>query len=240
MVFLQGVGVSTCSPCGSTRSTRTPHRSCSTSRTGWPATCGASASRPPTPSPRPSASPTTARSGSRRACSTPCRRPPTTATATSRSPTYHRCRQDPGGRPGLIGPCLDELVAARASSANRCRRRGAAIRPGGLPGALPPGRAVPWPPACWACCTPGRAAARLPGVDWARRWAGCTTGPAGPGPRAGAGGPARPHQKVAVLTGGPGCGKSFTVRSIVELARPRRPAWCWSRPPAGPPNGWPS
>ncbi|MYU22234.1 ATP-dependent RecD-like DNA helicase [Streptomyces sp. SID8352] len=29
-------------------------------------------------------------------------------------------------------------------------------------------------------------------------------------------------RKVAVLTGGPGCGKSFTVRSIVELARARR------------------
>ncbi|HCU92676.1 MAG TPA: ATP-dependent RecD-like DNA helicase [Actinobacteria bacterium] len=29
-------------------------------------------------------------------------------------------------------------------------------------------------------------------------------------------------QRVAVLTGGPGCGKSFTVRSIVELARARK------------------
>lgn len=29
-------------------------------------------------------------------------------------------------------------------------------------------------------------------------------------------------QKVAVLTGGPGCGKSFTVRSIVTLARAKR------------------
>ncbi|WP_166352744.1 SF1B family DNA helicase RecD2 [Phytoactinopolyspora limicola] len=29
-------------------------------------------------------------------------------------------------------------------------------------------------------------------------------------------------EKVAVLTGGPGCGKSFTVRSIVELARAKR------------------
>ncbi|MFC4012088.1 ATP-dependent RecD-like DNA helicase [Nonomuraea purpurea] len=29
-------------------------------------------------------------------------------------------------------------------------------------------------------------------------------------------------EKVAVLTGGPGCGKSFTVRSIVALARARR------------------
>ena len=28
--------------------------------------------------------------------------------------------------------------------------------------------------------------------------------------------------KVAVLTGGPGCGKSFTVRSIVLLARAKR------------------
>ncbi|MEI7035128.1 ATP-dependent RecD-like DNA helicase [Streptomyces pratensis] len=30
------------------------------------------------------------------------------------------------------------------------------------------------------------------------------------------------RRKVAVLTGGPGCGKSFTVRSIVELARAKR------------------
>src|SRR5690349_22465821 len=29
-------------------------------------------------------------------------------------------------------------------------------------------------------------------------------------------------KKVAVLTGGPGCGKSFTVRSIVELARAKK------------------
>src|SRR6266498_3940342 len=29
-------------------------------------------------------------------------------------------------------------------------------------------------------------------------------------------------QRVAVLTGGPGCGKSFTVRSIVELARAKK------------------
>ncbi|KUL34152.1 helicase [Streptomyces sp. NRRL F-4489] len=31
-------------------------------------------------------------------------------------------------------------------------------------------------------------------------------------------------RKVAVLTGGPGCGKSFTVRSVVELARAKRAA----------------
>ena len=42
------------------------------------------------------------------------------------------------------------------------------------------------------------------------------------------------RRKVAVLTGGPGCGKSFTVRSVVELAAPRRPRWCWSRPQSRP------
>jgi AAA domain len=31
-------------------------------------------------------------------------------------------------------------------------------------------------------------------------------------------------QKVAMLTGGPGCGKSFTVRSIVELATAKNAA----------------
>ncbi len=46
--------------------------------------------------------------------------------------------------------------------------------------------------------------------------------------------------RVAVLTGGPGCGKSFTVRSVVELARPREPGSCWPRRPAGRPSGWPS
>ena len=48
-------------------------------------------------------------------------------------------------------------------------------------------------------------------------------------------------EKVAVLTGGPGCGKSFTVRSIVELAaRQEARRSCWPRRPAGPRNGSPS
>ena len=56
-----------------------------------------------------------------------------------------------------------------------------------------------------------------------RRWPGWTAG------RDRAGAPLAPEQeeavrlaltsRVAVLTGGPGCGKSFTVRSVVELAR---------------------
>jgi len=59
---------------------------------------------------------------------------------------------------------------------------------------------------------------RLPafaGVDWAKAlgWLWSRARPAG-------GRQARAHltSRVSVLTGGPGCGKSFTVRSVVELA----------------------
>src|SRR6266508_1797189 len=73
--------------CASTRSTATRRSQLSaTSRTGWPPTCGASVSRPPTPSRRPSVSRTTARIGSWPASSKPCPRPPTTATATCPNP----------------------------------------------------------------------------------------------------------------------------------------------------------
>lgn len=47
-------------------------------------------------------------------------------------------------------------------------------------------------------------------------------------------------RKVAVLTGGPGCGKSFTVRSIVELARAKRAKVVLAAPTGGLPSGWPS
>jgi hypothetical protein len=42
---------------------------------------------------------------------------------------------------------------------------------------------------------------------------------------------------LAVLTGGPGCGESFTIRSIVELAAAKKPRSLWSRRPGGPRNG---
>jgi hypothetical protein len=45
-------------------------------------------------------------------------------------------------------------------------------------------------------------------------------------------------ERVAVLTGGPGCGKSFTVRSIVELARAKQAEIVLVAPTGGPPNGW--
>jgi len=67
---------------------------------------------------------------------------------------------------------------------------------------------------------------RLPGfttVDWdaALRWLHTTTGSTLAPEQAEAVRLAL-TEKVAVLTGGPGCGKSFTVRSIVALARAKR------------------
>ncbi|MFI2782954.1 SF1B family DNA helicase RecD2 [Streptomyces sp. ALB3] len=58
------------------------------------------------------------------------------------------------------------------------------------------------------------------GVDWekALAWLARRTGAAlAPGQEAAV--RLALSEKVAVLTGGPGCGKSFTVRSVVELAR---------------------
>ncbi|MGW2653046.1 SF1B family DNA helicase RecD2 [Streptomyces sp. NPDC001478] len=67
---------------------------------------------------------------------------------------------------------------------------------------------------------------RLPAfadVDWTRalRWLAGRTG-ADLAPEQEAAVRLALTRKVAVLTGGPGCGKSFTVRSIVELARAKQ------------------
>ncbi|HCA84839.1 MAG TPA: ATP-dependent RecD-like DNA helicase [Streptomyces sp.] len=67
---------------------------------------------------------------------------------------------------------------------------------------------------------------RLPGfhsVDWdkALAWLGGRTG-AELAPEQRAAVRLALTEKVAVLTGGPGCGKSFTVRSVVELARAKQ------------------
>ena len=123
----------------------------------------------------------------------------------------------------LITPCLDELAAAEG-----------VIRedvPAG-PGAAPLVPAVYLPPFLMAERALASALLRLLAaradrlaafstVDWDRALAWLRTG------RTGA--PLAPEQeeavrlaltsRVAVLTGGPGCGKSFTVRSVVALAR---------------------
>jgi exodeoxyribonuclease V alpha subunit len=88
MVFLQGVGVSTSLAVRIYK--KYGDSSISVVRnepSGWPPTCGASGSRPPTRSPGRWASRRTARSGWRPDCSTPCPRPPTAATATCPNPT---------------------------------------------------------------------------------------------------------------------------------------------------------
>ncbi|MFG2670905.1 ATP-dependent RecD-like DNA helicase [Streptomyces sp. NPDC048445] len=61
------------------------------------------------------------------------------------------------------------------------------------------------------------------GVDWdkALKWLAGRTG-ATLAPEQEAAVRLALSRKVAVLTGGPGCGKSFTVRSIVELARAKK------------------
>jgi exodeoxyribonuclease V alpha subunit len=128
---------------------------------------------------------------------------------------------------GLITPCLDELAAAEGVVREQVP---AAARPA-------PAQAAPQVPAAYlppfyhAERSLARALLRLhasrtdrlsafAAVDWdkALGWLRSRTGSE-----------LAPEQadavrlaltaKVAVLTGGPGCGKSFTVRSVVELAR---------------------
>ncbi|HUY45592.1 MAG TPA: ATP-dependent RecD-like DNA helicase [Streptosporangiaceae bacterium] len=119
----------------------------------------------------------------------------------------------------LIGPCLDELAAA-----------------GGVVRELVPGEGGDLLPAVYLVAfhraeqslASGLLALlnsrqeRLPAfaaVDWGKalRWLHARTGQdLAPGQQEAA--QLTLTQKVAVLTGGPGCGKSFTVRSVVELA----------------------
>jgi exodeoxyribonuclease V alpha subunit len=121
----------------------------------------------------------------------------------------------------LIGPCLDELVAAEGVVREP-------VPAGGDAGTVPAVYLVPFHRAERSLATGlldllGAGQERLPafaGVDWdkALRWLRGRTGQ-----------DLAPAQqeavklalssKVAVLTGGPGCGKSFTVRSVVELAK---------------------
>jgi exodeoxyribonuclease V alpha subunit len=129
---------------------------------------------------------------------------------------------------GLIAPCLDELAATEG-----------VIRES-VPGPAPAGT-VPQVPSVYL--PPFHAAERSLASALLRLLA-VRGRPAGGVPRSGlgqgAGLAARPHRRaarvraeqavrlaltsrMAVLTGGPGCGKSLTVRSVVALARPRAP-----------------
>src|SRR6266852_997648 len=125
----------------------------------------------------------------------------------------------------LIGPCLDELVAA-----------------GGVARELVPGEGgdllasvylvafhrAEQSLAAGLLALLNSRQERLPAfarVDWGKalRWLHARTGQdLAPGQQEAA--QLALTQKVAVLTGGPGCGKSFTVRSIVELATAKNAA----------------
>ena len=122
----------------------------------------------------------------------------------------------------LIGPCLDDLAAAEGVIRETVPAQ---------PGAAPQVPAVYLPPFYQAeralahallrlHATPNDRLAAFTAVDWdkALRWLRGRTG-ADLAPEQADAVRLAPTSKVAVLTGGPGCGKSFTVRSVVELAR---------------------
>jgi exodeoxyribonuclease V alpha subunit len=124
----------------------------------------------------------------------------------------------------LIAPCLDELAAAEGVIREQ------------VPVAAetaPPVPAVYLPPFYMAERSLAAALLRLhatradrlgafSSVDWDRAlaWLRRRTG-ASLAPEQEAAVRLALTSRVAVLTGGPGCGKSFTVRSVVELARAR-------------------
>src|SRR6266508_2129736 len=128
----------------------------------------------------------------------------------------------------LAGRCLDQLVAAEGVVAEPLPTSGSATT---QPGA---GRAiwlVPFHRAEAALAggllrllhAPADRLAAFQTVDWtvALDWLGRTTG-ATLAPEQAAAVRLALTERVAVLTGGPGCGKSYTVRAIVTLARAKR------------------
>ena len=158
-------------------------------------------------------------------------RPPTTVTATcpSRTSSPTRPRSSRSTRE-LVGPCLDELVGrgGRGPRGGPVGGRGAGR---GETATVPAVYLVPFHRAeqslasgLLALLRTGASGCRPSATSTGtRRWPGCTAAPARTSP------PSRREavrlaltEKVAVLTGGPGCGKSFTVRSIVELARAKK------------------
>ena len=122
----------------------------------------------------------------------------------------------------LIGPCLDELVAAE-----------------GVVRELVPGEGGDLLPAVYLVAFHRAEQSLAAGLlallnsrqerlqHWGRglgQGMAMAARPdrAGPGPGQQEAAQLALTQKVAVLTGGPGCGKSFTVRSVVELATAKK------------------
>jgi exodeoxyribonuclease V alpha subunit len=119
----------------------------------------------------------------------------------------------------LIGPCLDELVAAEGVVRELVPGEGGDLRPAVY---LVPFQRAEQSLATGLLALLNSWRERLPAfaaVDWGKawRWLHARTGQ-DLAPEQQEAAQLALTQKVAVLTGGPGCGKSFTVRSIVELA----------------------
>jgi exodeoxyribonuclease V alpha subunit len=129
----------------------------------------------------------------------------------------------------LIGPCLDELVAAEDAVRELVPGEGGDLLPAVYLVAF---HRAEQSLAAGLLALLNSRQERLPAlgaVDWGKawRWLHARTGQDLAHAQQEAAQLAL-TQKVAVLTGGPGCGKSFTVRSIVELAT----AAPWPRPSA--------
>ncbi|GAA3164220.1 ATP-dependent RecD-like DNA helicase [Nonomuraea salmonea] len=167
--------------------------------------------------------PTTAQNASRPGCATPCRRPPTTATATCPPPNLVadavKILDVP---PDPVTTCLETLVAEEGVV-----REEVPAGDNHVPAVyLPPFHRAETSLAGGLLSLLHNSHDRLKSfadVDWERaeRWLHGQTGADLAAEQRQAVRLALTH-KVSVLTGGPGCGKSFTVRSIVLLARARR------------------
>jgi exodeoxyribonuclease V alpha subunit len=149
---------------------------------------------------------------------------------------------------GLAGRCLEELVA----------EEGVVAEP--LPAAVAPDAAAGTGRAIWLVPfhraevslavgllgllqAPVDRLARFQAVDWtvALAWLRQRTGVT-LAPEQEAAVRLALTQRVAVLTGGPGCGKSYSVRAVVALARAKGAKVVLAAPTAGPPTAcrsWP-
>ena len=126
----------------------------------------------------------------------------------------------------LIDPCLDELVTdegvVREDVPDSHGRTAGTIRRCIWCRFTAP--SAPWRAGSWICCARARSGCpRSLQVDWPKAlgWLRTQTGQDLAAGQLDAVKLAL-TSKVAVLTGGPGCGKSFTVRSVVTLATAKK------------------
>jgi exodeoxyribonuclease V alpha subunit len=127
----------------------------------------------------------------------------------------------------LARQCLEELMQRRVWSPSRsppsCRSGVPEGRAGDLAGPVPPRRVALAGGLLRLLDAPVDRLACFQAVDWtvALDWLRQSTGVT-LAPEQEAAVRLALTERVAVLTGGPGCGKSYTVRAIVALARAKR------------------